>query len=347
MNIKKVLKEGLINLYESKVYNNLDNGGKVLFEAFKKYDKLSGDLNEDTKYINEFYKLLITEEDFDPFGHLSGTGKIDVEDDCVLTISEPNSKLGQINAPSLSLPAGYTCPFADICKSLAHRHGEKVFDGKAIKDLGEIRCYAASAELARPNVRNMRWRNFDLLNDTLKKEGTEGAANLLVKSLKYYESNKGTIKLFRIHDSGDFFDQKYFDAWIETAKRRPDVLFYAYTKSLPFWKERKSEVPKNLRLIASEGGKADELIDKEGFRKAVIVKDAGEAIKKKLNIDVNDFLAAFGDNDFALLLHGVQSAESGNTRQAMSNSKLVKDAASKFNVSPEAMADLFKRYTES
>lgn len=345
--IKKLLREGLVNLYENKVYNGLNGGGKILFEAFRQFDKLSGDLLEDTNYINEFYKLLNEDEDFDPFAHLSDTGKIDVEDDCVLTISEPNSKLGQINAPSLSLPAGYTCPFADICKSLAHRHGKKAFDGKAIKDFGDIRCYAASAEVAYPSTRKMRWRNFDLINDTLKKEGVSGAANLLVKSLNHYEKNKGRVKVFRIHDSGDFFKQEYLDAWIEAAKRRPDVLFYAYTKSLPFWKERKGDVPKNLRLIASEGGKADELIGKEGFRKAVIVKDSGEAIKRKLNIDVNDFLAAFGDKDFALLLHGVQSAESGNTKQAMANSKVVKKAAEKFNVSPKEIEDLIGKYTEA
>lgn len=344
--IKQLLREGLNGvIYENKINTLLGEGPSELVRIFRSFNKLSGNLTEDTKYIGEFYKLLTEEEDFDPFGHLDQTGKIDVEEDCVLTISPPNSKLGQINAPSFSLPAGYTCPFADICKSIAHRKGEKAFGGKAIKDMGSIRCYAASAEVAYPAVRKMRWRNFDLLQDTMKKGGVRGMTELLVRSLAYYEQSHGHIKLFRIHDSGDFFNIEYLDSWIETAKARPDVLFYAYTKSLPFWKERKNAIPKNLRLIASEGGKADELIGKEGFRKAVIVKDKGEAIAKRLNVDVNDFLAAFGDKDFALLLHGVQSAKSGDTKQAMANSKLVKSAAANFNTSPAEIEKILKIYT--
>ena len=42
----------------------------------------------------------------------------------------------------------------------------------------------------------------------------------------------------RVHDSGDFFSQEYFDAWLEVARGRPRTRFYAYTKSLPFWVAR-------------------------------------------------------------------------------------------------------------
>ena len=77
-------------------------------------------------------------------------------------------------------------------------------------------------------------------------------------------------------------------------------------------------------MIASKGGTKDEIIDKEGFRKAVVVADQGEAIKQNLHIDVGDFLAAFGDKDFALLLHGVQSKASGQSAQSMANSALLK-----------------------
>lgn len=345
--IRKLLKENLTRkLYENTLSENVETSARGLVNIFETFNKLSGNLKEDIEYITNFNQLLKEDSEFDPFSHLQQTGKINTEEDCVLTISEPNSKLGQINAPSLSLPAGYTCPFADICKSFAHPTGGKFKSNqKSIKDVGDIRCYAASAEMTYPNVRNLRWRNFDLIKDTYKSNGVNGITNLLLKSINHYETKKGKITVFRIHDSGDFFEQYYLDAWIETAKQRPDILFYAYTKSLPFWKERKSEIPKNLRLVASEGGKADKLIDKEGFRKAVIVKDTGEAIRKKLNVDVNDFLAAFGDKDFALLLHGVQSKESGATSQAKQNSKIIKDAAKSMRVNPNEIVRLLKLYT--
>jgi hypothetical protein len=319
------------------VENNVENS---LNEARKLVRGLIGEL------LDEHWACL--NEEFDPFSHLEADSEedIDPDEDCLLTISQPNSKLGQIQAPSLSLPAGYSCPFAKVCKSLAHRHGKKAFGGKAIKDYGDVRCYAASAEVSYPTVRRMRWRNYDLLMSVGKKGGAQAMADLLVRSLRHYEQNNGAIRVFRIHDSGDFFSPDYLDAWIECAKAMPGVLFYAYTKSLSFWANRKSEIPKNLRLIASEGGKEDELIGKEGFRRSVIVKDSGEAIQRNLNIDVNDFLAAFGDKDFALLLHGVQSAESGQTRQSFANSKIIKNAASKFHTSPEKIEKLIKLYID-
>lgn len=36
---------------------------------------------------------------------------------------------------------------------------------------------------------------------------------------------------FRIHVSGDFFSTYYIERWREVAARRPDVIFYAYTRS--------------------------------------------------------------------------------------------------------------------
>lgn len=37
-------------------------------------------------------------------------------------------------------------------------------------------------------------------------------------------------KFFRIHDSGDWFSEKYYLAWCEIAKRNPDVTFWAPTR---------------------------------------------------------------------------------------------------------------------
>ena len=44
---------------------------------------------------------------------------------------------------------------------------------------------------------------------------------------------------FRIHVSGDFKNAKYIHNWIKICKARPDVMFYAYTRSwrkAPLWK---------------------------------------------------------------------------------------------------------------
>jgi hypothetical protein len=112
----------------------------------------------------------------------------------------------------------------------------------------------------------------------------------------------------RIHVSGDFFSQDYFDAWVEVARCRPETLFYAYTKALPFWVRRKNELPDNFILTASYGGTHDHLIEAYGLRSAKVVFSEEEAASLGLEIDHDDSHAMRPGPSFALLIHGVQPA---------------------------------------
>ncbi len=333
---RKKITEGYVK--EIGEYVNPDMTGH-----FAAHGKLTGNLREDVNFLTNFSRLFEEDEEFDPFGHLVATDKIVPEEDCVLTFSTGNDKLQKLAITAFDLPAGYTCPFAKVCKTIAHKTGGKFAGGKSIKQTGDVRCYAASGEAIFPNVRKMRWRNFDLLNEF--KGNVEGMAQLILRSMDFHESKKPRVRVMRIHSAGDFFSQEYFDAWTEAARQRDDVLFYAYTKSLPFWQKRKANLPGNFRLIASEGGKRDELIDKEQFRHAVIVKDKGEAIRRKLNIDINDFLAALGDENFALLMHGSQKAGPA-AKQSYANAAIIKQAAQQFGVDPREFERLLAFYTK-
>ena len=62
-----------------------------------------------------------------------------------------------------SLPSGYTCPGAKNCKTFADKETGKVRDEQIPVDGQIFRCYAAMDEARRPNVRKVRWDNFDLL----------------------------------------------------------------------------------------------------------------------------------------------------------------------------------------
>jgi hypothetical protein len=66
--------------------------------------------------------------------------------------------------------------------------------------------------------------------------------------------NTKNVRAIRIHDTGDFYDQKYLNKWIAIASQLPNVTFYAYTKSLflDF-----SDRPSNMLIIGSEGGMMD------------------------------------------------------------------------------------------
>ena len=115
--------------------------------------------------------------------------------------------------------------------------------------------------------------------------------------------------IVRIHVAGDFFNENYFKAWMIVAELFPSVLFYAYTKSLDYWLNNKSMIPKNLILTASRGGRLDHKIDLYNLRESVVVFSEQEAKDKNLIIDHDDSHAArpsIQNENFALLIHGTQ-----------------------------------------
>lgn len=218
--------------------------------------------------------------------------------DCFLKFSEPNSKLRALRAlgksvMTFSLPAGWTCPSAQDCLAKVGRDGGLV-DGM----VAQFRCFAASDESQYKETRRQRWHNFDLL----KGLDSVAMADLIAGSLETLPSKTNCI---RIHVSGDFFNQAYFLAWCTVASRRPDILFYAYTKSLNTWVENRSAVPSNLVLTASYGGRHDDLIAKHGLKSCKVVFSIDAA--KGLPIDHDDTHAMDAScQEFALLLHHTQ-----------------------------------------
>jgi hypothetical protein len=267
--------------------------------------------SEDEKTIKDF-------DDFDPFGHVKTPESVSPEN--LLHITRNNKKLKH---PFLSLPAGYSCPAAQDCKSVASRRGT-VFKstGKKIQDFGSFRCYSASAEVQYEDTREIRWKNYDLL---LKcRADVDKMVELIKESLDYSIRKKGIFGTFRIHADGDFFAQTYFDAWLKVVESYPKVNFYAYTKSLPFWIRRIDNIPSNLNLIASYGGKFDDKIEEYGLRNAVVVDTVEEAKRLRRRIDVDDSLAYGSTENFALLLHGGQKAGTERAKQTLKNAELMR-----------------------
>lgn len=212
-----------------------------------------------------------------------------------LKFAKGNAKFGK-NTAIFSLPAGHTCPGALQCLSLVNRETGKLSDGPETL----FRCYAASSEALFPNIRKSRWNNFELLRGKSVAEMSE----LILRSLPR------NVKLCRIHASGDFFNQDYFDAWIKVAQKLPHIIFYAYTKMLPLWVRRLGAIPDNFRLVASEGGKFDNLIKVHNLRYVKVVFSAEQAEKLGLPLDDDDTHAWKHRANFALLLHGTQPAGS-------------------------------------
>lgn len=223
----------------------------------------------------------------------------------LLKFSTGNAKLSR--RLIFSLPAGYTCPNAGVCRTFADRHTGKIKDDPRFDNTLslEFRCFAAMAE-TRPGVRDCRWHNWDLLKEAAHTtdDPVSGMASILELSLMAH----APFDLVRIHESGDFFSSTYFQAWCRVVVHHPDAKFYAYTKSLQTWLDCQQLVPTNLYLTASCGGMQDHLLAQHPGvfqRIAHVVYTEQEAAERGLEIDHDDS-HCLGNKPFALLVHNVQ-----------------------------------------
>ena len=153
--------------------------------------------------------------------------------------------------------------------------------GKAKNLSTAFRCYAASAERF-PAVRADRWGNFETAHGGDIPPLPDEAHSV------------------RIHSAGDFFNQSYFDKWLKYCEEHPDSDFWAYTKSVPYWLKRLADIPGNLVLTASLGGRFDREALKAGLRTATVIHpNDPRAINGP--IDTNDDLARKPGPSFYLL----------------------------------------------
>jgi hypothetical protein len=198
---------------------------------------------------------------------------------------------------SFDLSAGHSCPFAKLClsKVVVGKNGKrKLKDGKYTA----FRCFSASQEISYPNVYNARQHNFSALRGLHLND-------MIAKLDRNIPSDMG---ICRIHVSGDFFSPDYLFAWINMAMKYRYILFYAYTKSIPYWLKYREylKLLPNFVLTASYGGKYDDLIKRNRLRFSRVVFSKSQA--GHLPIDHDDSHAAINGKSFALLLHGVQPA---------------------------------------
>ena len=146
-------------------------------------------------------------------------------------LSTGNGKLRTEKIASFGLVAGVTCPGAGECNSNRY-------------------CYAQNGRYVMPDAMRVRIENF------LSSEQSHFVSSMttLLRSLP-----KGWDTI-RLHDSGDFYSQKYVDKWQNIISKNTSKFFYAYTKSLNLNLDAIMSLS-NALIIQSEGGKYDHLIN--------------------------------------------------------------------------------------
>lgn len=202
-----------------------------------------------------------------------------------------NSKLRKDKIIAFNLPADEdengipTCPNAGICKSF---------------------CYAKQGRYNFPNVAQPRQHNFDYLlslNDDYTHFTATACQDLATIKQKYKK-----IRGVRIHDSGDMFSRNYFRAWVEVAKKNPDIIFYAYTKMILLFHEIMDDwgMPDNMRIVQSVGGKQDKYIDATlPHSKVFPTQDALDA-SEYVDGTHSDMPAYHGEHMIGLVYHGTK-----------------------------------------
>ncbi len=150
-----------------------------------------------------------------------------------------NTKLAKEGIVSFNLPAfksesGFTvCPNASTCALVCYAR-----QGRYLMSL-----------VSEPREHNLAWlRSHD--TGTFITPATEDIHNL-----------HPAWSRIRIHDSGDFFSEPYMLAWFAIARNCPHMEFYAYTKMITLLTIHRADIPKNLHMIQSVGGKEDQFID--------------------------------------------------------------------------------------
>ncbi len=107
-------------------------------------------------------------------------------------------------------------------------------------------CYAMKGRHIFINTQSLflrNWRNMKACEDQ-GRAGIKTCADNLAEILP----KKGGI--FRIHESGDFHSQFSITVWLQVIKSRPDITFWAYTRSFDFNYKSITKLP-NFSLLVS------------------------------------------------------------------------------------------------
>ena len=86
-------------------------------------------------------------------------------------------------------------------------------------------CYAMKGRHHMPGVQSALAKNWLLVKQMSRHKSTTKAVS------KFLDIIPTSAKIFRIHESSDFFSQWYVDVWDQVVKQKPDVKFWAYTRS--------------------------------------------------------------------------------------------------------------------
>lgn len=156
-----------------------------------------------------------------------------------------------------------TCPNAGVCAHLCYaRNGTYMFSNVAAAHVRNLEITLNLSDFIDRMTKELSGKKF-AKTGTLARYADLLSIDVLSTWQREWLLSGG--KAVRIHDSGDFYSDDYFKAWLVIAEAVKDVFFYAYTKEVAMIKKH-GQLPDNMVIIYSFGGKQDYLIDRDTDR---------------------------------------------------------------------------------
>lgn len=151
-------------------------------------------------------------------------------------------------------------------------------------------CFAKQGRYNMPNVKGARSHNLSFSQ-------SDGFVAGIIADL----GRMRKVDTVRVHDSGDFYSQEYFNKWCEIARALPRLTFYAYTKSLHLDLDG---APANFRVTQSLGGKYDASVDLSRPHSRIFADDDARIAAGYVDGNVSDAPAIQGLVQIGLVYHG-------------------------------------------
>lgn len=157
-------------------------------------------------------------------------------------------------------------------------------------------CYAKQGRYLMPSVAAVRQHNLRLsLHPNFVGKVIQDIWSMVATE------KRAPITTIRLHDSGDFYEQRYLDDWSRIATVFPGLEVYAYTKShhLDF-----GGVPSNLRIIQSLGGRHDGLVNLNRQHSRIFTSHEDRERAGYVDGGVGDGYALDGEVKLGQVYHG-------------------------------------------
>jgi len=172
-------------------------------------------------------------------------------------------------------------------------------------------CYAMQGAYLWSAAKALREANLATLRGIMATHSVKAIALAIGSALP------AKARIVRIHDSGDFFDQRYLDAWKLVAYAERDTIFYCYTKAFDLdWRN----LPDNFRVSFSEGSKWDSrldvpsatqgagiLIDRPVSRARIFASAADRDAAGYVDGDTSDWPCILGMPRIGFVYHGTKN----------------------------------------